>query len=247
MDIMVADASLFRRSIDAIREFLPQAQLRVSQDGCRINGMDAAHVGFIDFFLSTDDCISLRIAQDCVVGMSMITLSRVLATASDTLSISCSDNADNIKIAFKTDGRSANFDLPTLDIDGDVIELPDMSYSATIKAKTADIFAVMKDIAMFGDSVSLCLNEEGFHVKSTGDLGKGELTLEPTDDRDMILEGDAVEVSFGMKHIQQIIKSCTGLAPYIEVSFDTEYPLRVKAVFGKNSYLNAYLAPKVAN
>jgi proliferating cell nuclear antigen len=245
MDIQIADASLFRRSVDAIRDFLPQAQLRVSSEGCRINGMDSSHVGFVDYFLSAEDCKSLRVPCPFVVGISTITLSRVLAGAADELNISCSDNSSVLKVGFKTDGRSANFELPTLDIHDESIELPELTYSASVKAKTSDIAGLIKDISMFGDSVTFCLDENGFHVKSVGDLGKGELTLEPTDDREMSLEADSVELSFGMKYVQQIIKSCSCIAPYIELSFDPEHPLCVKAVFGKKSYFIAHLAPKV--
>jgi proliferating cell nuclear antigen len=248
MDIQINDASVFRRSVDAIRDFLPQAQLRVSEDGLRISGMDSSHVGFVDYFLSAEDCKQLKVSHNSLVGISMTTLSRVLAMAgvgTEGLTLTCGSDDAALKVSFKTDGRSANFELPTLDIHEEAVELPDLSYGAVVKAKTADIAGMIKDLAVFGDSAVLCLDEEGFHVRVSGDVGKGELTLEPDNDRDMIMEGDTVELSFGMKYLQQIVKSCSGLAAYMEVAFDPSNPLRVRVLFGKSSHFIAYLAPKV--
>jgi proliferating cell nuclear antigen len=248
MDIQINDASIFRRSVDAIRDFLPQAQVRVTEAGLSISGMDSSHVGFVDYFLSAEDCKQLRIDQNSIVGISMTTLSRVLATAgngAEGLTLSVSSGGEVLKVSFKTDGRSANFELPTLDIQEDAVDLPELSYSAVVKAKTADIAGMIKDLAIFGDEAVLCLDEEGFHVHVSGDTGKGELTMEPDDDREMTMEGDAVELSFGMKYLQQIIKSSSGLAAYMEVSFDPANPLRVRNLFGKSSHFIAYLAPKV--
>jgi hypothetical protein len=99
---------------------------------------------------------------------------------------------------------------------------------------------------MFGDQVTLCLDEDGFHVRAEGDVGKADLTLEPSDDREMGLEGaDSVEVGFGMKYLQQIMKHVGGLTMHTELAFDDGQPLRVTSRFGKASHFIAYLAPKI--
>lgn len=245
MEIQIADASLFRRSIDALRDFLPQAQVHVSQDGLRIRGMDASHVGYIDYFLSSEDCESLQVPADCVIGLSTAVLSKVLSTASGAERILLAEADDRLRIAFTGEGRSATFEISTLDIHEDIVELPNMSYGATVKAKASDIASLIRDVSMFGDEAILSLNEEGFHVRAEGEMGKGNLTMEPTDDRDMTLDGDVVEISFGMKYLQHIVKSSAGLAPYMEIAFDPAHPLRVTTRFGKGSHFVAFLAPKV--
>lgn len=245
MEIHIADAALFRRSIDALRDFLPQAQVHVSADGLRIRGMDASHVGYIDYVLSAEDCETLTVPAECVIGLSTAVLSKVLSTASGAERIVIAEADDRLRIAFTGEGRSATFEISTLDIHEDVMELPELSYGATVRAKAADISSLIRDVAMFGSEITLSLNEEGFHVRAEGELGKGNMTLEPADDRDMTLEGDVVEISFGMKYLQQIVKSCAGLATYMEIAFDPAHPLRVTTRFGKSSHFVAYLAPKI--
>jgi proliferating cell nuclear antigen PCNA len=245
MEIHIADAHLFRKSMDALRDFLPQAQIHVAAEGLRIRGMDASHVGFVDYFLSSQDCQELRVPADTVMGISTTILSKVLGTAGNAEQLKLSYKEDRLCISFTGEGRSASFEIPTLDINEDAIVLPEMSYGATVRARAGDMANLIRDVAMFGDEAILSLNDEGFHVRAEGDLGKGAMTLEPTDDRDMTLEGDSIEISFGMKYLQQIVKSCTPLAAYMEIAFDPAHPLRVTSRFGKASYFIAYLAPKV--
>lgn len=247
MEIQLSDTSLFRRSIEALKDFLPQAQFQVSEAGLKIRGMDMNHVGFVDYFLSSADCETYKVSEKSVLGVSTTILSKVLATASSSDRLTIAEDGEMLRITFAGEGRSSKFELPTLDIDADVVELPDMTYTATIRAKGADFVSAIKDLILFGDSITLRLDDEGFHMRAEGDIGKGSMTIEPTDDREMTLEADSVEIAYGMKYIQQIVKSCCSLSSVVELAFDESHPLRVTTRFGKESHFIAYLAPKISD
>jgi proliferating cell nuclear antigen PCNA len=245
MEIQLSDTSLFRRSIEALKDFLPHAQFHVSQSGLKIRGMDANHVGFVDYFLSATDCAVYKAPVDSVIGISTVILCKVLATASPADRLTLAESGEIIRLSFAGEGRTSKFELPTLEFDGEVVDLPEMTYTATIRAKGSDFANAIKDLALFGDSITLRLDDEGFHMHAEGDVGKGAMTLDPTDDREMTLEADSVEISYGMKYLQQIVKSCCSLASEMELAFDESHPLRITTRFGKESYFIAYLAPKV--
>jgi proliferating cell nuclear antigen len=246
MQIQLSDTSLFRRSIEALKDFLPQAQFHVSPAGLQIRGMDMNHVGFVDYFLSAKDCEAFKVSADSVLGISTTILCKVLATAGATDKLTLQEDGESLRLTFAGEGRTSKFELPTLEIDADAVELPEMEYGATIKAKASDFATAIKDLALFGDSITLRLDEEGFHMRAEGDVGKGAMTLEPTDDREMALEADSVEMGYGMKYIQQIVKSCCSLSAAMELAFDNSHPLRVTTRFGKESHFIAYLAPKIS-
>ena len=245
MEIQLSDTSLFRRSMEALKDFLPQAQFLVGSQGLRIRGMDTNHVGFVDYFLSAQDCTSFKAPKESVIGISTTVLCKVLGTAGAADRLTIATDEERLRLAFTGEGKTSKFELPTLEIDAESVELPNMSYGATIKAKGSDFASAIKDLALFGDSITLQLNEDGFHMRAEGDVGKGSMTLEPTDDREMSLEADSVLVSYGMKYIQQIVKSCCSLSASMEVAFDESHPLRITTHFGKESHFIAYLAPKI--
>ncbi len=248
MEVRISDATPFRRAVDALRDFMPQAELRISKEGIRINGMDVAHVGFVDFFLSAKDCESVKIpSTNSNIGISMPILGRVLAMCAPQEPLTLSESGDRLKVRFQSDGRSSQFDLPTLHIQEDLVELPDLAYTAVVRAKSSDISGLIRDLAIFGDDVWLKLDDEGFHLTVKGDAGEGHVVLEPTEDREMTLDGDEpVDVEFSMKYLQQLVKHASSMATYMEISFDSDKPLQVKTRFGKESHFIAYLAPKIS-
>lgn len=245
MEIQLSDTSLFRRSIEALKDFLPQAQFHASSAGLQIRGMDVNHVGFVDYFLSAKDCEKFKAPNNSVLGISTTILCKVLATASGAESLTLAEDGETLRLTITGEGRSSKFELPTLEIDADAVELPEMNYTATIRAKGSDFASAIRDLALFGDAITLRLDEEGFHMRAEGDVGKGAMTLEPTDDREMTLEADSVEMSYGLKYLQQILKSCCSISAVMEMAFDEAHPLRITTRFGKESYFIAYLAPKV--
>ena len=208
MEFVPKDVVLFRSSVEALKEFLPIASLRIGADGIRISGMDASHVGFVDYLLAAADCTKAVVEHSLVIGVSMPVLARVMSPIGAGDSVTLIYKADkfivecyNVKMS-----KKAVYDVPTLDIDGDAAELPAMNYAANVSLKTVDILSVVKDISHFGENLTLIMNEDGLHLSTLGDSGAVKQTLENTEDREMELTGDSVEARFGMKYVGMIIK-----------------------------------------
>jgi proliferating cell nuclear antigen PCNA len=247
MELVPSNAVLFKTAMEALKEFLPQLQMYISKDSLSISGMDASHVGFVDYKLAATDCTTLKVNEPMQIGMHSVILTRALA-ACDSVHLTTNKNKEKLVLTTVSEkqGKKAVFEMPTLDIDDGTPELPAMSYNATVELKTADLASVIKEVATFGDTVNLTLDEGGLHIRSSGDSGSVVQTLENTDDRTMELGADSVSASFGAKHLQQIMKGGGGLASTVRVEFDPAQPLRVTFKIGTGSHFIAYLAPKVA-
>lgn len=246
MEFVPSNPALFKTAMEALKEFLPQLQFNVSQAGLSVCGMDASHVGFVDYKLAAADCATLTVKEHMQLGLHAAILTRALA-ACDSVHMTISKNKEKLVLTTTSEkiGKKAVFEIPTLDIEDVTPELPDISYNATVELKTADFASVIKEAAAFGDSVTLTLDEGGLHVRSSGDSGSVLQTLENTDDRTMELGSDSVTASFGARHILQIMKGGGGLAPIVRVEFDPAQPLRISFKFGSDSHFIAYLAPKI--
>ena len=248
------DSSLFRSAIEALKDFLPAAKLYIDKTGVKISGMDVSHVGFVDYFLAAADCESLDLAGGAVdsfqIGLNLAVLARVLNPVSggDKISLALGKKGDSLIVSYVNDkiAKKSTYELPLLDINGDALEIPEVSYDATVKARTSDIHTLVKEIAHFGDTARFKLDEDGFHISTEGDSGKVNLVLENTDDREMMMEGTSVEGLFAMKYVSNILKSGAPLASNIELEFDSAHPLRAAFKFGASSHFVAYLAPKLS-
>lgn len=250
MEIVPSDSALFRASVEALKDFLPIAQLRLSSEGIRINGMDVSHVGFVDYFLAAADCSVLKIPGPATIGINMTTLARVLANVGtgDKVTLGTNKTRDRLVLSY-TNARASKkavYEVPVLDIDMDPMELPDLSYSADVRARTSDICVAVKEVANFGDAIRLKLDEEGFHISASGDLGSVSQTLENTEDREMELNSDSAEALFASKYLVGIMKGGGALSTTTQLEFDPAQPLRATFRFGGGSYFIAYLAPKIS-
>lgn len=250
MEIIPKDAGLFKSAIDALKDFLPTAQLRISEAGIAISGMDVSHIGFVDFLLAAADCTVLSVPRPITIGIQTAVLARTLAAVGPTDRVTLGYKKDTLTLSYTNAkaSKKAVFEMPTLDIDDSQIELPDVSYDATIVTKTTDIAAVIKEVGVFGDSITLRLDEEGFHVSAEGDAGTVRQTLENTEDRDMTLlvedGADSTQASFGTKYITGIMKGGAPLSSTTRLEFGVAKPMRASFHFGSESHFIAYLAPK---
>ena len=250
MEIIPTDSLLFRAAVDALKEFLPEAQIRVRSADVTISGMDRSHVGFVHYTLSKADCKRLKAPAPQTIGMNMINLSRVLSYvgAGDAIKLTLNKAGDRLVLHTTNDrvGKKATYELPLMEIIEDAVELPDLTYAAKVVAKTVDIVGVIKEVGAFGDSIKMTLNPDGFHLTATGDMGSANQTLENTDDRDMELTEDTVSATFATKYLSGIMKGCAPLASTTTLEFDgAGQPLRASFHYGADSHFLAYQAPKI--
>lgn len=247
MEIVPNDSSLFRSAVEALKEFLPQAQLHISAAGIKIYGMDVSHVGYVDYFLAAADCAVLNVPAPTNIGIQMAVLSRTLNAVGAGDKVTLGTKKDKFVVSYANEkmGKKAVYEIATLHIDEESMEIPETTYAASVKAKTTDVLSVVKESVTFGDTISLGLDENGFHVSVVGDAGTVKQTLENTDDREMELTEDNVNVSYGAKYIMQIMKGGAPLSTVTQLEFDGTQPLRASFRFGVASHFVAYLAPKI--
>lgn len=252
MKLVPTDSSLFRNAVEALKDFLPVAQLRLSTDGLNINGMDSSHVGFVDYFLAAADCKTFDVHANITLGINMTVLARALAAVGidDELTISDNKNQDKLIISYtnKKAGKQVKFEVPLMDISDDPLNLPEMDYDGSITLKTGDIAAVIKEVASFGEALTFKMDSDGLHIRTTGDAGSvcQTLTIDGVG-RVMKLKNDSVEAAYGTKYMVAIMKGGVSLATLMTLDFDGSQPLRATFLFGKDKgsrFIN-YLAPKV--
>lgn len=252
MEIVPADSLLFRAAVDALKEFLPEATLQITPTGVVICGMDRSHIGFVYYNLNKADCKVLKVPAPQTIGMNMNNLSRVLSYvgSGDSIKITLNKAGDRLVVQTHNEkiGKKAVYELALMEIREDGVDLPELTYSAKVVAKTSDIVSVIKEVGTFGDSIALTLNGSGFHIAATGDMGSAKQTLENTDDREMELTETRVSATFATKYLSVIMKGGAALSSTITLEFDgAAAPLRASFNYGASSQFIAYQAPKVTN
>jgi proliferating cell nuclear antigen PCNA len=246
MELQPTDSTSFRTAIEGLKDFLPEAQLFITKAGLTISGMDGSHIGYVKYTLAAEDCTVLKVPVPQTIGVPLAILSRVLASVAngDIVTLKSTDTALIVTYTSDRLKKKVTAEIPLLNIEVDALDVPEQTYAALIQLKTADLMAVVKEVAPFGDMITLLLDEEGFYVAAKSEMGTMSQLLENTEDREMLLQKEIKDpVGFGTKYMASMLR-CS-LSPYMELSFDPEIPMRILYKYGKNSSLVFYLAPKM--
>ena len=252
MEFTPSDSVLFRASIEALKDFLPSAQIRCSAEGLQINGMDGGHIGFVDYFLAASDMAECNIPHPIVVGMSLTVLARVLANvgSGDKVSLALNSKQDKLVVSYTNDriSKKSVYEISLMNLNEDALDIPEMDYEADVQAKTSDVLTSLKEVGLFGEFIDLTLDEDGFHMSATGDMGSARQTLKNIEGREMTIgSDDPVTATFSAKFLLSIFKGGGALSPNTHIEFDATKPMRASFHYGKASRLIGYLAPRVTD
>jgi proliferating cell nuclear antigen PCNA len=249
MELQPKDSSLFRQAIESLKDFLPEAQLCVNEQGLTISGMDASHVGFAKYVLAAADCTVLKVPIPQTLGVPLGTVARILASmgSNDQLVITSNDTHLVITATSDKTKKKTKGEAPLMDITVDALEIPETTYAGNLKAKTSDLATACKEVAAFGDSLQFFVNDDGFHISAKSELGSMTQVLENIgDDRDMDFTAEMVRpVGFGAKYITSMLKC--GVSPNVNIGFDETQPMRLVFSYGVGSSLVFHLAPKMVD
>ncbi len=251
MEFTPADSGLFRAAMEALKDFLPTATLRVTRAGLRVNGLDASHIGFVDYFLAAADMSASKIpTHETTIGLNIALFCRVLSNvgSGDVLTIRLAEGGVKLVVDYTNERASkrGHYELMTLEISEDALAIPELVHDADVILKTADMLSTIREVSAFGDVLELCLNEDGFDISAVGDAGVAKQTLENTEDREMALRsGDVVSAKYAAKFMQGLIKGGAPLSSTMRLEFDAVRPMRVSFKFGQGSHFVGYLAPRV--
>jgi len=247
MELQPKDSAVFRQAIESLKDFLPDAQLSINEEGFTISGMDASHVGFARYHLSKEDCKVLKVPIPLTLGVSLGTVARILASMGSTDQLVVTNNETHLILTATSEKtkKKTKGEATLMDITVDALEIPETTYAGNLKAKTSDVAIACKEVGAFGDSLQFFVDEDGFHISAKSELGAMTQVLENIgDDRDMEFTSEMKKpVGFGTKYINSMLKC--GVSPNMSIGFDETQPMRIVFSYGTSSSLVFHLAPKM--
>ena len=251
IELHLSDAISFRNAVHAFSDHLPQANFHFTKDGLSVSEMDSSHTSLLSYVLSEKDCTSYKCGVNRVIGLHTSLLEQVLrmAHSGEELTLTIPVGSDTISILLVHKGLSLRrtFELPTLDITIDKVEVPHLELQADITMSTSDFVGCMKQFQKINaDNVVLQLKEEGLTVEAVGTI-KATCLFEPMDGRDMAMEGSCVRQEYSFKLIHGIVTGAADLSSTIQISFEHAKPVRFTFLFGTGSKFVSYTAPKVVD
>jgi proliferating cell nuclear antigen len=167
------------------------------------------------------------------------------------ININYEENSDVLDIHFFSESKmefDKRFEIPLIDIDYELMEIPEIDYSAEFTLDSGNFANLINQLKIFGDTMDITCSEEHIILYSNSqDNGKMSAEIK-IDDLDMfsINEGDVLNLSFSLNHLHNICLY-NKISKHIEIKLCNEYPMKVLYILSgcENSKMTFYLAPKI--
>ena len=187
-----------------MKSLVHEVNMCVSEGGLYIQGMDSSHVGLFELKLERAwfDVFENN-NGDVVLGLNCESMSTIMNCHSDGQSITFQykDNKPLV-IEFQGKGHDKKFELKLMDIEEEMMCIPETEYDADITMKSSEFNKLMAENSLFADTLSIRLGEDDdIYMSATGDIGKIEVKIKEDDIEEYALsEGTKMSHLYPLKY-----------------------------------------------
>jgi proliferating cell nuclear antigen len=251
MEFRTIQGSVIRNLFESIKEILTDVNLIFNNQGMRCTAIDGNKIACVFFKLDADKFEYFSCADHITVGVNMQSLFKLIKTVTnnDTISMSIQNNEKHkLRITIEnTDKHTRTMSiLKLLDIDQEIITIPDINFDHIITIPCSDFQKYCKDMMTISHIVTMACKKDMFILSCSGDFADQIIEIEKCNTTNSILEDENVDVTgnFSLKYINLFIKS-SSLCSTVEIFLKKQYPLILVYRVGSLGKIQYCLAPSI--
>ncbi|KAH9600851.1 Proliferating cell nuclear antigen [Trypanosoma melophagium] len=177
LEAQVQQANLWKRLVECINGLVNEANFDCNPGGLSIQAMDTSHVALVHMLLRDDCFTKYQCERNSILGLNLASLSKVLKIieASDSLTLRHEDDCDVVTLTSENVDRSrkCEYQLKLLEIEAEAMCIPQLDYKATVTLSSQEFAKIVRDMTVFGETVTIEIGREGVKFSSAGDVGEG--------------------------------------------------------------------------
>lgn len=244
MELVLKNADVFKKSMEAIAVLIDEAELVVSQNGLELKATDPSQISMVDFSLPKKAFTKFE-AVDTRLGLDLDYLNQVLsrASSSDELVLGLDEKKAFLTVTFKGSAERS-FQVPLIDISTSEVPNPRIEFEAELIISAGFLQSAFKDAALISSHVTLGCNEEKFFVKASS--SKGNLNEDVKQNKDTLPElrvKRECKSMFPLDYLQDMLKVATSDTK-VNLFIKSSAPVRVSYPIGEAS-ISYFLAPRI--
>ncbi|KAF8321304.1 proliferating cell nuclear antigen [Clavulina sp. PMI_390] len=167
-------------------DLVTDANFECNEEGLIMQAMDNSHVALVAIKLEKDGFQTYRCDHAMPLGVNLTSLTKVLKCSKDddVVTLKAEDNADVLSLKFesKNSDRVAEYDMKLMDIDQDVLAIPETEYDCKVYMPSNEFTRICRELATLGESVRIEVSKEGIRFASEGDIANGSVLIKPSSD-----------------------------------------------------------------
>ena len=247
--VRTVQASAIRTLSEALKEVLTDVNINFDTTGIKIMSMDGSKVTLVHLRLDSSRCENFHCVDPTTIGVNMISLFKLLKTIGNVDIVTFYIEKDDrhklgIRIENKEKSIISSSKLKLLDLDEDILSIPDVEFDSVITMPSVDFQKYCRDLAIISDTVTISSKGNVFTMSASGDFAEQEIIIGETTNG-LVISKKEIEVSckFPLKYLNLFCKS-SGLCSNIEIYLKARYPLILIFNCASLGSLSYGLAPK---
>jgi len=238
-------ARAFTSIFQNMKHFCDHVNVVFEKNRAYAQGMDNSHISIFEMIIPCDwfDSYNHPDDENVVVGINIGLFFKILNTRDEGQEIFIkydSDKQDKLFLHFITSSATSktlfdkHFELPLIDIETEMMSIPDVEYAAEFSLSSANFAGIVGQLKHFGADMFIKCNEEEIRLsaKST-DTGNMSVVV-PIDDLSLfaINEGEILNLSFSLTHLNNIC-SFHKVSDCVNLKISDNYPLKATYLLEK--------------
>lgn len=201
--------------------------LQCDEKGIYAQGMDSGHVCLFELNIGAEWFDKYVCTEPCSMGINCEMLFKIISCIKEGQHIDMKHNPLKPKLSIDLLGNSydKSFELSLIDIDTQMVELPDKEYTADIRFVSKDYAELINQLSIFGNKLKICC-DDNIILNSENEFGKVDITVKEEEIIEYMMEEDSsIESYFGIKFVNMITKFAN-LNKEISIHISNNFPIK---------------------
>ena len=252
MQLVISDKSKVNQLVAIFRHLngiVTDANINLKPDSIYIQGMDSSHACLVEINIETSWFDDFE-CEEGVMGVNCEMLFKIIDCWKEGQKITIySKHFDKLSVDFEGGNHlTKRFEIPLIDIDADVMDIPEVEYQVDLCLKSADLKELVGELSLFNDVLQLNCSEEKVVLKAHGDSGCATIEIKDSDIEEYAVEEDlSLSVSFGIRYINAVC-AFQKLNKDIYIHCSENVPLKLHYSLDEGdskNYVRFFIAPKI--
>ena len=244
MFLRTIQATAFRNIFEVLKDIINDVNIYFDSKGVHIDTLDTARVSLVHVFLAAENFEDYSCPTEIIAGINISNTYKLLKsiTSNDTLSMAINDSEFmDIMISNEDKKSSTKFRLKLLEIDEEILEVPDLAMDTITTIPSIDFQRICRDMGNLATEITIQRNNTNLTLSCAGDFANQTTSITCPDTVDKPIGN-----IFSLRYINLFTKA-TGMCSNVQIfqtSVDTEMPIVIRYSVANLGEIKFYLAPK---
>jgi len=233
--IKTVQSNAIRILCEALKDILTDVNVQISPEGMKIISMDGSKVAVIHLNLEASKFETFICNKTLNAGINMSSLHKIIKSIKNNDIISffiTEDDCNKLKIKIENKDKKTVIltVLKLLDINEDILEIPNILFNEVITMPSNDFQSYIRELSIICNKVKIESSNGKFTLSGDGDFAETEITVGGINPSNEIEKSSDIAQSatssgiFNIKYLLLFTKS-TNLCTTVEIYLKQNFPL----------------------